>query len=263
MSVSRKLRKKLTTFGSPPVENSEEVKSTYVPKPRYHHKRESRRLVKSFDYVTSDLRRLTGFTLILVLVCGLVTRAVFNLSSPPVTEPAINSEVSLPNDSSFNPQNDLESDTQAQQSPSPAETSDASSNLEQTGPRVDSIEQPKRLFVVKPVARSSSTTDETDQIEVPPKKRETATGDRAARSTEYPSGSATSLPSTNVVRADQEEPPAAASAPPPPAKASPRAFANPSRIKSQRPRRVRGRSEQQVPSATEGKNPKPKVIQWP
>lgn len=263
MSVSRKLRKKLTTFGWPPVESSE-VESTYVPKPRYHHKRRSGRLVRWFAYVTSDLRRLTGFTVIVVLVCGLGARAVFNLLGSRVTEPAINGEVSLPNDSSFSPQNDLESDTQAQQSPSPAETRDASSNLEQTGSRLDSIEQSKRLPVVKPVAKSSGTADGPDQIEVPPRKQETATGDRAARSTEYPSGSATSLPSTNVVRADQEESPAAASAPPPPAaKASPRTFSSPSRIKSQRPRRVRGRSDQQVPSATEGKNPKPKVIQWP
>lgn len=275
-ALSRKLSKRLgsITSGLAAVESSEN-ESTYVAKPRYHQKRKSRTLVRWFTYITSDLQRLTGFTLIVVLVCGLGTVALLNLLGPRAVQPVLINEAEAPDDPSLNPQSDLQSSTQDQQIPSPSETSDASAErsfleqkLDEDGPQVDHSEQSSRLPLFKPVTKSSHTadtphqkvaksfdkSDRQHQKEVAPRKQGNQVGSGPTVSVKSARVSEKSVSSTNVVRAEKGD--------------ASRAKAVPSKLatkpsSTQRPRRVAGKTDRAVPVATSEKNGKAKVIQWP
>jgi hypothetical protein len=264
-NFKRKSRKLTTWFASimsgssPSAIESSYIKSTYVAKPRYRNKGKFQKLVRCLAYITSDSRRLTGLILILMLVCGLSVVAMLNLFGSSdlsrADTPVTISAASEPDNSSLNPQNDLQSSTQAQPIRTTSGISDASaehSSLaekgdDRSGPKVDNIEHSSRLLNVAPLLKSSERVDVLHPKAAMTSKQETQ---RGARSDQSASISPKSIPSTIVVASG--------------VKASTSGFATrPPNTKTQRPRRVTRRNDQSVPAATAGRNTKAKVIQWP
>jgi hypothetical protein len=224
----------IMTGSSPSAMESSYVKSTYVAKPRYRNKGKFQKLVRFFTYVTADWRRLTNFALILMFVCVLAIVGVLNLfrssNLSPANTPVTTSAASAADNSSSNPQDDLQSNTQAQPIGTTSAISDASAEHstlaekksgDRSGPQVDKTEHSSRLPDVEPL---------------PTSKRVDGLNSKAA------------------VLSKQETQ----------AKETPIRFAKkPPSTKTQRPRRVTGRNDQLVPAATSGRNTKAKVIQWP
>ena len=239
--TSSKLTKRLASIisgSSRSAIESSYIESTYVAKPRYRKKGKFQKLVRCLGYITSDSRRLTGLILIVMFVCGLGVVAMLNLFDTPVSISA----VSAPDDSSLNPQNDLQFSTHAQ----PIFTEKKSDD--RSGSKIDNTEHSSRLPKVEPLPNSSERVDRLHSKAAMTSNQETRGGARSAQSAlVLPKSS----PSTNVVVAAG-------------AKGSPSRFAKrPEITKTQRPRRVSGRNDQLVPAATSGRNPKAKVIQWP
>lgn len=269
-NFKRKSRKLTTWFASilsgssrPAIESCY-IKSTYVAKPRYRNKGKFQKLVRCLTYITSDSRRLTGLILILMLVCGLSVVAMLDLFGPSnlsrADTPVTISAASAPDNSSLDPQNDLQSSTQSQPIRTTSGVSDASAEQsilaekksdDRSGSQVDNIEHSSRLLNVAPLPKSSKTVDGLHSKAAMTSKQETR-GD--ARSHQSASVSLKSIPSTIVVAAAEDVPSGV--------KASPGRFAKkPPSIKTQRPRRVTRRNDQSVPAATAGRSTKPKVIQ--
>jgi hypothetical protein len=259
-NLKRKSRK-LTTWlasimsgSSRSAVESSYVESTYVAKPRYRNKGKFQRLVRCLAYITSDWRRLTGLTLIAMFVCGLGVVAVFSLfgsgNLSQADTPVTTSADSAPDNSSFNPQNDLQSNTQTQPVHITSGTSDASAEHSTLAEKksdvrsdlqLENTEHSSRLPNVGLHSKAAMTS-----------KQETQGSGRSAPSSWV---SPKSIPSTNFV--------VSAGEPPSGAKESPSRFANRSpSTNTQRPRRVTGRNDQLMPAATSGRN-KARVIQWP
>ena len=264
---SRKLTTSLASITSGSSRSAIEsscIESTYVAKPRY--KRKSRKLVRCLAYITSDWQRLTCLTLIVMFLCGVGVVTVLNLfgasNLPQADTPVSISVDSAPDNSSFNPQNDLQSSTQVPPIRTTSGISDASGEHsilaakksdDRSGPQVDNIEQSSRLLNVAPLPKPSKTVDGLHPKAAMASKQDTQGG---ARSVQNVWLSPKSTASTNVVAAAEE--------PPSGAKASPSRFAKrPPSLKTQRPRRVTRKKDQLVPAATSSRNTKAKVIQWP
>ena len=262
--TSRKLTTRLASIMSGSSRSAIEssyIESTYVAKPRYRNKGKFQKLVRCLAYITSDSRRLTGLTLIVMFVCGLGVVAMLNLfgssNLSQADTPVTISAASAPDNSSLNPQNDLQSSTHAQPIGTTSGISDASAEQsilaekksdDRGGPKVDNTEHSSRLPNVEPLPNSSERVDGLHSKAAMTSNQETQGGARSAQSAWV---SPKSIPSTNVVVAAG-------------AKGSPSRFAKkPEITKTQRPRRVSGRNDQLVPAATSGRNPKAKVIQWP
>jgi hypothetical protein len=261
--TARKLTARLASIMSGSSRSAIEssyIESTYVAKPRYRNKGKFQKLVRCFAYITSDSRRLTGLTLILILVCSLGVVAMLNLfgssNLSQAETPVTMSAASAPDNSSLNPQNVFQSSSQAQPIRTTSGISDASAEQsvlaekksdDRSGPKVDNIEHSIPLLNVAPLPKSSKKVDGLHSEAAMTSKQETARSDQSAPV------SLKSIPSTTVVAAA-----------PSGVKASSSRFAKtPPNIKTQRPRRVTRRNDQSVPAATAGRNTKAKVIQWP
>ena len=266
---SRKLTTKLaaiTSGSSRSAIESSYIESTYVAKPRYRDKRKLRKLVRWLAYFAADRQRLTVLTLVAMFVCGVGVIAVLNLfgssNLSQADTPVTISAASALDNTSFNPQNDLQSSTQAEPIRTTSGISDASAEHSilaekksdnRSGPQLDNIERSRSLLNVEPLPKSSKRVDGLHPKAAMTSKQETQGG---ARSTQSAWVSPKSISSTNIVTAAEETPSGA--------EASPSRFAKraPS-INTQRPRSVRRRNDQLVPAATSGRNTKAKVIQWP
>ncbi len=251
------------------------IYSTYVAKPRYHHKRNPRKLVRCLAYLTSDWQRLTVVTLIVMLLCGLGTVAFLTLLSPSkpslAAKPANVAEPLAPA---------LHSTTRAEQIPSKPTINDASSEQSVNsakksddggGPEVDRIEDPSYSRVAekslrkpdesvagaRPKLRGPHAGGPRVVPETMTPKRETQAASRPAPSSKSSSVSVKRMRSRNAANdadaTDIDREDQGAKAPRP----------APLSIEVQRPRSVSARNDSSAPAATPGRNTKTKVIQWP
>lgn len=238
-NFKRKLRK-LVYGSSRAAAESTYVESTYVAKPRYRNKGKFQRLVKCVNYVTSDWRRLAGLALIVMFVCCLGIVALLNLfGSSNVSQAKAPATSAATPPASFNPQDDLQSNTQPQPVQTSIGTSDASAGQslladkqsdDRSAPQVDNTERSSRLPDVEPLRKSSEKVDGLGSKATMTSKQETkGNGESLSGPKESLSGLAKRPPDT----------------------------------KTQRMRRVTERNDQLAPAATAGRNTKGKVIQWP
>lgn len=273
------------------------VYSTYVAKPRYHHKRRSRKLVRFLAAITSGWQRLTIVTLIVMLVCGLGTVAFLKLLYPGkpflaakpanIAEP---SELALPH---INAQNNLNSTTRAEEIPSQPAINHASDEQsveaakksdDGSGPRVDRIEHSRNSPVGEKSLRESAerVTGARSKLQGPHAGRaespaenlgwganprrvlETMTPKRETKAVLRPAPgfrsagvSAKRIPSRNAADAADVTDIARED------KIAKTPSPAPLSIEVQRPRSVAARNDSSAPAATPGGNAKIKVIQWP
>lgn len=247
------------------------IYSTYVAKPRYHHRRKSGKLVRCLAYITSDWQRLTVATLIVMLLCGLGTVAFLKLLSPSkpsrVANPVKVAEPSAADLSHLNTQSDRHSTTRAEEVPSPSTISNTSDEQSADSPkrsddgsglRVKRIEHPSSSSVAEQPLRKSAerfTAARPKQGMTP--KREAPAVSSPAPTIGSAGVSAKGIRSQNTAdAADIALKDRGAKAPAP-------AHPAPLSIEIQRPRSVAARNNSPAPAATPGRITKTKVIQWP